>query len=94
MLIYLSIALLGIGTAGVISSKNIIITVFSIELMFLSSIILLGYGMSYNQNAGGAGMLLAIWAVGALDIVVLVALYQILSPIESFSLKKFENYKG
>ncbi|MGC8699530.1 MAG: NADH-quinone oxidoreductase subunit NuoK [Candidatus Micrarchaeia archaeon] len=94
LLLYLSAALLGIGVAGVISSRNIIITIFSIELMLLSSIIMLAYGMEYKQGAAGAEMILAIWAVAALDVIVLVALYLILKPAGSFEIKRFSELKG
>jgi NADH:ubiquinone oxidoreductase subunit K len=94
-LLYIGIILFGIGLAGVASNRNIILIIFSIELMLLSSIILLGYGLSSNSNPAGSEMIIAIWAVAALDAMVLVAMYFVLSSIGSkFDVKFFEESKG
>jgi len=95
LLLYLSIALIGMGLAGVIASRNVILTVFSIEIIFLASIVLLAYSIAYNQSAYGSEMILAIWAVAALDAMVLVVIYLILSHIGSkFNIKEFLEFKG
>jgi len=95
LLLYLIVALIGMGLAGVIASRNIILTVFSIEIIFLASIVFLAYGVTYNQSAYGSEMMLAIWAVAALDAMVLVVIYLILSRIGSkFNIKEFLKSKG
>jgi len=95
LLLYLIVALIGMGLAGVIASRNIILIVFSIEIIFLASIVFLAYGVTYNQSAYGSEMILAIWAVAALDAMVLVVIYLILSHIGSkFNIKEFLKYKG
>jgi NADH-ubiquinone/plastoquinone oxidoreductase chain 4L. len=95
LLLYLSIALIGIGLAGVIASRNIILTIFSIEIIFLASIVFLAYGITYNQSAYGSEIILAIWAVAALDAMVLVVIYLILGSIGSkFNIKEFLEFKG
>ncbi|MFP3278587.1 MAG: hypothetical protein RXO43_03485 [Candidatus Micrarchaeota archaeon] len=95
LLLYLSIALMGMGLAGVIASRNIILTVFSIEIIFLASIVFLAYGITYNQSTYGSEMILAIWAVAALDAMVLVVIYLILGRIGSkFNIKEFLEFKG
>ncbi len=94
-LFYIGVILFGIGLAGVVSNRNIILIIFSIELMLLSSIILLGYGLSSSSNPEGSEMIIAIWAVAALDAMVLVAMYFVLSSIGSkFDVKFFEESKG
>ncbi|MGC8776807.1 MAG: NADH-quinone oxidoreductase subunit NuoK [Candidatus Micrarchaeia archaeon] len=95
MLLYLSIALFGIGLAGIVGGRNIIIMIFSIELIFLASIIMLGYALAISPSAAGAEMILAIWAVAALDAIVLVVLYFILERMGSkFDVKEFSTFKG
>jgi len=95
LLLYLIVALIGMGLAGVIASRNVILIVFSIEIIFLASIVFLAYGVTYNQSAYGSEMILAIWAVAALDAMVLVVIYLILSHIGSkFNIKEFLKSKG
>lgn len=95
LLLYLSIFLLGIGISGVITNRSIILTIFSIELILLASIIFLGYSLSYNTDAEGSEMILAIWAVAAMDAIVLVSVYFALkSAGAEFDVRKFSEFKG
>lgn len=73
----LSIALLAIGLAGIATERHLIVILFSIELIFVASVIaLIGFFLTrtaYNPDI--IIMLFAIFAVAAVEIITVVTLY-------------------
>ncbi|MEM0200928.1 MAG: hypothetical protein QXD23_00810 [Candidatus Micrarchaeaceae archaeon] len=71
------VALMSIGIAGVAIEKNFITIMIAIELIFLaSSIAFVGFfSYSSSPNASGFVGLITIWAVAAVEIISLIAIY-------------------
>jgi len=94
---YLSFAMLAVGIAGIVASRHIVLIVLSVEVMFVSSIILLAAAASYTSTLNGdaAAMIIAVWAVAASDVIVLVALYLIIKAKGAkFDVTLFSELKG
>jgi NADH:ubiquinone oxidoreductase subunit K len=75
--IALAIALFSIGLAGIISSRHLVIIVFSAEIIFAGSIIA-AVGFFTSQPIMGGSfpiLILGIWAVASAEVMVLIAFY-------------------
>ncbi len=73
----LSLALVGIALAGLGSDRHFVVIVLGIELILVASMIALVafFDFSAGQNPGAVAMLVALWAVAAVEIVTLVTFY-------------------
>lgn len=73
----LSIILVAIGLAGIATDRHLIIIMLAIELIFLASTIALIAFFSYNPNPDPIGIvaLICIWAVAAVEIIVVITFY-------------------
>jgi NADH:ubiquinone oxidoreductase subunit K len=71
------VALVSIGIAGVAIEKNFITLMLAIELIFLASTIAFVGFFSYSlaPNASGFVGLITVWAVAAVEIISLIAIY-------------------
>ncbi len=71
------VALVSIGIAGVAIEKNFITIMLAIELIFLASTIAFVGFFTYSAtpNASGFIGLITVWAVAAVEIISLIAIY-------------------
>ncbi len=73
----ISIALIAIALAGIISDRHFIVVMLAIELMFIASAILLVSFFSFANSPGpdAVMMLVGIWAAAAAGVIGTVTLY-------------------
>lgn len=72
-----AVALLAVALAGIISDRHFVVIMLAVELMFVSSSILLVYFFSYSANPDSSAvpMLIAIWSVAAVEVITLITFY-------------------
>jgi NADH:ubiquinone oxidoreductase subunit K len=70
-------ALLGISLAGIITDRHFVVIMLAIELMLISSSILLVYFFAYSiaPDASVVPMLVSIWSVAAVEVITLITFY-------------------
>ncbi len=69
--------LVAVALAGLISERHFVSMVLAVELILMASTILLMYFVAYGSSPGPSAvpMLIAIWAVAAVEAIALVTLY-------------------
>ena len=72
-----ALALLGVSLAGIITDRHFVVIMLAIELVFISSSILLVYFFSYSSapDASAVPMIVAIWSVAAVEVITLITFY-------------------
>ncbi len=72
-----AVALLGIALAGIITDRHFIVIMLAVELMFISSTILLMYFFYHASNPDPSvfPMMVSIWAVAAVEVIALITFY-------------------
>lgn len=76
-LLVLSFVILGIALSGIATDRHFFIIMLAIELILVSSTIVLVTFFSYSQNPdpNAVLMLISIWAVAAVEIITLITFY-------------------
>lgn len=93
--VVLSIALFSIGISGVISSRNFIIMMLSLEVIFAGSLLLALTFFYYVTPGNIITLLLAIWAVASSEVIAIVALYRYMVKEEiSLDVRKLSKLKN
>jgi len=91
-----SIALIAIAIAGIISERHFVAVMLAIELIFISSTVLL---VSFFSLSGGSGadaflMLTGIWSVAAVEVIALVTFYICMKSLSfDFDITKLSKLK-
>ncbi len=72
-----AVVLLGIALAGIVTDRHFVAIMLAVELMFISSSILLVYFFYYAQNpdASVLPMIVSIWSVAAVEVIALITFY-------------------
>ena len=76
-LLLTGVFLLAVTLAGIITDRHFIVIMLAIELIFISSSILLVYFFAYgtNPDPSAVPMLVAIWSVAAVEVIALITFY-------------------
>lgn len=96
-LMVLAVALLAMGLAGVVSSKNFVIIILSTELIILGSTLatVSFFSSSATQNGSFGILVLSLWAIAGVEIIILVAFYTIMKhQVGYFNVNKLDRGKG
>ncbi len=73
----ISLILLAVALAGIISDRHFVVLMLAVELILISSSIMLISFFSYTQapDPSAVPMLISIWSVAAVEIMALVTFY-------------------
>lgn len=76
-LLLAAVGLLAVALAGIITDRHFVVIMLAVELMFVSSSILLIYFFAYasNPDASVVPMMISIWAVAAVEVIALITFY-------------------
>ena len=76
-LVLVSVALVAVALAGIITDRHFVVIMLAIELMFIASAILLVSFFSFASPGGSDAvvMLIGIWAAAAVEVITMVTLY-------------------
>ncbi len=76
-LLLTAVALLAVALAGIVTDRHFVVIMLAVELMFISSSILLIYFFSYSPSPSpeAVPMIVAIWAVAAVEVIALITFY-------------------
>lgn len=96
-LILAPIFLLSIAIAGIVSDKHFVVVLLGVELVFIASLILLGYFFSSaaGPNPSGVALFISIWTVASAEVITLIAFYIYMKANGiSFDISKLSKLKG
>lgn len=76
-LLIAAVALLAVALAGIITDRHFVVIMLAVELMLVSSSIMLVYFFSYasGPNPSAVPMLVSIWSVAAVEVITLITFY-------------------
>lgn len=69
--------LVAIAVAGLVNEKHFVVLLLGVELIFLSSTLIIGYAFSALQAPDPSGVmaLIAVWSAAAAEVIALIAFY-------------------
>lgn len=76
-LLLISTSLLAVALSGIISERHFAVIMFSVEIIFIASIVGLVSFFSYSQSPDPSAvpMLISIWSVAAAEVIALITFY-------------------
>lgn len=90
---YLTIVLFTVGLYGVLSRKNLLIVLMSLEIMFNSTLILLAASSSFHVNSDGIVFFFIIIAVAACEVAIglsiAIAVYRKYKSVDISRMREF-----